>query len=66
VRNDRHSIGRTDITRVIIAFRNYGNARNNIQIILKSKLLFGSPSIFKVQHVPGYKELLNILVKRMM
>jgi len=37
VRNDRHSNRLTDITRVIIAFRNYGNASNKIQIILKTK-----------------------------
>jgi len=36
VRNERHSNGRTDITRLNIAFRNYANARNCIESILKS------------------------------
>jgi len=35
---DRHSNGRTDIMRQIIAFRNYANAINNIESNLKPKI----------------------------
>jgi len=63
VRNDRNSTGRTDITRLIISFRNYANARNYIESILKTKQVVVYPYIFKVQNVPGCKDLLNLLVK---
>jgi hypothetical protein len=52
LRNDGHSNRRTNITRLIITFRYYANASNNIENIFKTKQLLGSPSIFNVQVVP--------------
>ena len=37
-----------------------------LKMFKKTKQFLGSLSIFKFQHVSGYKELLNVLVKRMM
>jgi len=55
LQNDRHNNGRTDITKLKIAFLNYANARNEIESILKPKQLVGSLSIFKVHQAPDIK-----------
>ena len=52
--------------KLIIALRNYVNARKDIESILKTKQLIGSLSMFKVHQLPGHKELENIMLKIVM
>jgi len=40
-----HAGGRTDLTKVIIAFRNFAKAPKNRQIFL-------APSVYKIQFIP--------------
>jgi len=51
VRNYRHSNGRTDITSLKIAFRNYANARNYIENILKMKQYVGTGETYNINIV---------------